>query len=263
MYTRSSGWGLRRSTGHAYNACMRPFSVLAPLYDRLMYEVPYEDWASFVLAVLAGKGAHPETVLDLGCGTGLSAKPYLRRGLRVTGLDASPEMLDIAAHESGGLELVEGDFRDFDLGRRFDLVISAFDSLNNLTTLADLRAAFLRVRAHLEPGGWLVADLNTPAGLLEIAQDGDISEAEVHLRHSYDPQEQIGTLVVTIGQGTGNKVEIHKERGYLPQQVITLAEQTGFAEAQALQFPSGIPADQESPRFWIFAAASANSVGHS
>ena len=36
-----------------------------------------------------------ESVLDIGCGAGFSAKPLLEMGLNVTGLDPSPYMLDL------------------------------------------------------------------------------------------------------------------------------------------------------------------------
>ena len=42
-----------------------------------------------------------ESVLDIGCGTGLGLKALLDAGLRVTGLDPSPDMLDIAARNLG------------------------------------------------------------------------------------------------------------------------------------------------------------------
>lgn len=50
-----------------------------------------------------------ETVLDIGCGTGASVRPLLDMGLQVTGLDASPYMLDIASKNLGDqIELYRG-----------------------------------------------------------------------------------------------------------------------------------------------------------
>lgn len=37
-----------------------------------------------------------ESLLDIGCGTGVSLKPYLGKGIQLTGIDPSPHMLDIA-----------------------------------------------------------------------------------------------------------------------------------------------------------------------
>ncbi|WP_373498782.1 class I SAM-dependent methyltransferase [Desulfococcus sp.] len=42
-----------------------------------------------------------ESVLDIGCGTGLGAAAFLEMGLHVSGLDPSADMLDIAAKNVG------------------------------------------------------------------------------------------------------------------------------------------------------------------
>lgn len=42
-----------------------------------------------------------KTVLDIGCGTGVSAEPFIDAGLQTTGIDPSPYMLDIAAENLG------------------------------------------------------------------------------------------------------------------------------------------------------------------
>ena len=44
---------------------------------------------------------HGETVLDIGCGTGACLKAFLEMGLRVTGLDPSTYMLDLALDKIG------------------------------------------------------------------------------------------------------------------------------------------------------------------
>jgi len=41
-----------------------------------------------------------ETLLDIGCGTGESLLPFMGMGLEVTGLDASPYMIDIAVKKT-------------------------------------------------------------------------------------------------------------------------------------------------------------------
>lgn len=47
------------------------------------------------------KPVRGETVLDIGCGTGVSLQPFLELGLQVTGLDPSPYMLDVASKNLG------------------------------------------------------------------------------------------------------------------------------------------------------------------
>ena len=42
-----------------------------------------------------------ESILDIGCGTGLNLVHFLEKGIQVTGLDPSPYMLDIALQKVG------------------------------------------------------------------------------------------------------------------------------------------------------------------
>lgn len=229
----------------------QPFTVIARVYDRLMEDIPYEGWACFVLAVLGSEGCFPRSVLELGVGTGNALIPFIERGLEVVGLDASLDMLARARAKLPDVPLVHADARSFDLGRRFDLVYSAFDSLNNLTNPADLAAAFARARAHLNPGGWLAADLNTPEGLRELWREEVWEEDGVRLEYGYDPTTRLGRLEARVN----GALEVHVERGYEPDEVLTMLAEQGFGTAFALTFPDGRTPDRFSDRFWIFAQA--------
>lgn len=57
-----------------------------------------------------------------------------------------------AAAAGSSLELVEGDMRDFDLGREFDFIFIARNSLLHVSSAEDLVATFAAVRRHLAPG---------------------------------------------------------------------------------------------------------------
>jgi len=95
------------------------------------------------------------TLLDVGCGAGKNLA-YFAKELEVTGLDLSEDMLDLARRAVPGAELVRGDMRDFDLGRRFD-VVHLNDALPHLTRREELHQAFECAARHLEPGGVLLA----------------------------------------------------------------------------------------------------------
>jgi SAM-dependent methyltransferase len=107
-------------------------------------------------------------ILELGCGTGRALLPLARQGYRVTGVDISPQMLEIARRkiEAEGLAdrvtLVEQDMRQLALDGRFNLAFVAVNSFMHLLTVDDQMAALSRIREHLEPGGRLVLDLFNP-----------------------------------------------------------------------------------------------------
>src|SRR6266542_3005848 len=71
-------------------------------------------------------------LLDLACGHGRIANPLAERGVRVTGLDATPFFLELAradAAERGvEVEYVEGDMRSIPWSGRFDRVLNWFTS---------------------------------------------------------------------------------------------------------------------------------------
>jgi SAM-dependent methyltransferase len=108
-------------------------------------------------------------VLEIGVGTGRVALQLARAGMRVTGLDASPDMLAIATEKvaSAGLAdrllLERADMRAFDLDPRvFGLAIVPFRAFQVLLTPEDQLAALAAVRRHLQQGGILALHLFDP-----------------------------------------------------------------------------------------------------
>jgi 2-polyprenyl-6-hydroxyphenyl methylase / 3-demethylubiquinone-9 3-methyltransferase len=65
-----------------------------------------------------------KTALDVGCGAGLLTEPLARLGAKVTGIDASPEVIAVAREHASAMGL-DIDYRAGDvqqLDRQFDLV---------------------------------------------------------------------------------------------------------------------------------------------
>ena len=76
--------------------------------DAIAYEEWYNNPRNRIIADLECRlmmdmlnPAPGETVLDIGCGTGVSLRPFIDMGLQVTGIDPSPYMLDIALKNLG------------------------------------------------------------------------------------------------------------------------------------------------------------------
>jgi SAM-dependent methyltransferase len=118
------------------------------------------------------------SVLELGCGTGRVSLPLARAGVRLTGVDRSAAMLDLARRRvvRGGLrpqlQLVQADIRHLPFaaarssGRsqeRFALVMAPYGILQSLLRERDLADTLAEVHRVLQPNGTfgleLVADL--------------------------------------------------------------------------------------------------------
>jgi len=112
-------------------------------------------------------------VLELCCGTGRVAIPLARRGFSVTGIDISAPMLDRFRENLGREEpavaerisLARGNVANFDLGKKFALIIAAFNSLLCLTRFEDQCAALAAAARHLDENGRLAIDVMNPLAL--------------------------------------------------------------------------------------------------
>jgi demethylmenaquinone methyltransferase/2-methoxy-6-polyprenyl-1,4-benzoquinol methylase len=140
------------------------FAPLGPSYDRVGAVLSLGQdprWRRFLVSRLPADGGH---VLDVATGTGLVAAELRRRGFRVTGLDQSPEMLEIARRRfAGTVELVAGSAEElpFDDG--------SFDHLTftYLLRYVDDPGATLAELARVVKQGGVVASLEfgVPSGL--------------------------------------------------------------------------------------------------
>ncbi|MBQ1261110.1 MAG: class I SAM-dependent methyltransferase [Clostridia bacterium] len=143
------------------------YDMLAPIYDAVNGEIDYSAWADFIEAQIKKHYApRAELVLDLGCGTGRMTLELARRGYDMTGVDYSPEMLDVArdALEKEGLAdktlLLCQDIREFELYGTVDVALCCLDTMNHLTKPKDFRTALSLVHNYLNPDGLFIFDLN-------------------------------------------------------------------------------------------------------
>jgi SAM-dependent methyltransferase len=106
-------------------------------------------------------------VLALACGSGQLIVPVATTGVAATGLDQSSKMLLAASRRAAAsgarVDFVEGDMREFDLGRRFSLIFVARNSLLHLSEQDEFAAFFSSVRRHLKPDGVLAFDIFNPS----------------------------------------------------------------------------------------------------
>jgi SAM-dependent methyltransferase len=104
-------------------------------------------------------------VLDVACGTGNASIPAAKAGARVTGLDLSPELLEIARERSADamveIDFVEGDAQELPFeDASFDRVVSTFGHM----FAPDHRRTAAEMRRVLRPGGAIAVACWTPEG---------------------------------------------------------------------------------------------------
>jgi SAM-dependent methyltransferase len=125
--------------------------------------------ATDMLAELAAGGP----ALELGIGTGRLALPLARRGIPVTGLDASPQML-ARLHEGRETLPVDvhlADMADFRLPDTFPLAYIAASTIFLLGSGERQASCFRSVAAALSVGGRFVVEAALPSTLATAAAD--------------------------------------------------------------------------------------------
>lgn len=96
-------------------------------------------------------------LLDIGCGTGVHAG-LLSKYYRVEGLDLDSKMLAMARKTHPGIRFHQADMVDFQLPRKFDVILCLFSAIGYVRTKTRLRKAVRSMAAHMLPGGILLVE---------------------------------------------------------------------------------------------------------
>lgn len=103
-------------------------------------------------------------VLELAIGTGRVALPLAERGLAVSGIDISPEMVGVLREKPGSekIPVVMGDFADVGVEGKFRLVYLVANTLFVLLDQKDQVRCFRNVAQRLESAGRFVIEAFVP-----------------------------------------------------------------------------------------------------
>ena len=134
---------------------MKPLA--AAYYDNIYSRKLYDYEARCIENLAYEFGASGTRLLDVACGTGRHIE-YLKRSFQTEGIDASPDMLELARRRNPEVSFQRQDMKEFHLGREFDVVTCLFCSIGYLQTLYNLTRAVHSMAAHLAPGGLLVLE---------------------------------------------------------------------------------------------------------
>ncbi len=212
-----------------------PETGVASAYDAISRL--YDPWSRSVTEDIAfyleeAAQAAPGPIVELGIGTGRIAVPIAADGIRVIGVDSSPEMLAVCREQAdlagvaGLVDLRLGDYRHPPIPERVELVLCPFRAYLHLHTDDDRLQALGAAYELLVPGGRLVFDVFTP-GPEDIAEThGRWLEREPGIleRADWDLDRRVLTLSLR-----GPEDETTMELAWLSQyEWRVLLERAGF-----------------------------------
>lgn len=246
---------------------MDAYTSFASVYDTFMDNIPYEEWAEYLIRLLKEYGIQDGLVLDLGCGTGNMTELLAAAGYDMIGIDNAEEMLDIAMEkraESGHdiLYLLQ-DMREFELYGTVKAIVSICDSINYITEEEDLLEVFRLVNNYLDPKGIFVFDFNTVYKYSEVLGNQTIAEDRDECSFIWDnyyyEDEQINEYELSLFiKETDSDLyrkyqETHFQKAYELETIRGLIEQSGLEYITAYDaFTKNAPTG-ESERVYVIA----------
>ena len=242
---------------------MGSYENFARVYDELMDNVPYEEWAQFILNLLQDRKITEGLVLELGCGTGKMMTLLGKAGFDMIGVDNSVEMLQIAREKTSQdfLYLLQ-DMQEFELYGTVRAVVSVCDSLNYITDRDELRHVFELVNNYLDPEGIFLFDMNTVHKYRDLLGDTTIAEnrdeGSFIWDNSYDEEEGLNyyELAVFLPREDGlyeKSEEVHCQKAYPQEEIETLIKEAGMELLAVYDAYTLNPATEDSERLFFVA----------
>jgi len=233
------------------------YALLADHYDDLMSDFDYASWAGFFTRLTAGRDIN--TVVDLGCGTGVLTALLAGRGYDLIGVDACEAMLSAACDRP----LADGAvpplwlaqrMEELDLYGTADACVCCLDGFNHLQDADALRQTLERVKLFLNPGGVLLFDILTPAHFAAIDGRSYVLQADgCHVSWTCDcgDADCVYDFTVFTRQGNGwRRGDCHQRVLILqPEAVKRLLESLGFTVTLYADRSESPPAPDEARIF--------------
>jgi SAM-dependent methyltransferase len=199
---------MKKHKWRAYNELAWTDPIIAPPEEYV------EETEIFSRVIKDHSKIKSKTLLHLGCGAGGNDYTF-KKHFKVTGVDLSPGMLEIARNCNLEVTYVHGDMRTVKLGECFDAVAIP-DSIGYMTTVEDLKSTIINAYKHLKPGGVLLIVANikeefTENNFVYTGFKGDIEITIFENNYIPDPAGTIyeAALIYLIRQKS--KLRIHTE----------------------------------------------------
>ena len=186
---------------------------------------------------------YPGPVLELACGTGRIAI-QLAQEVSITGLDLSEAMLDSARLKAKDKELdiefIQGDMTNFELNRKFNLILMTGIAFAHLETREMLEGCLSCVRHHLTDDGRFIFDTHNPSlAILTRDPSKQFPHAEypdpdgngtvtITESNKYDSATQINRLQLYFKLGEREETHHVNMRMLFPQELDALLHYNGF-----------------------------------
>jgi SAM-dependent methyltransferase len=184
------------------------YAALAPLYDRIMAHVEYDEWVSYINKIIALYcDASRPALLEIGGGTGFLGRKLIDHGMNYRGSDFSYSMCLQA--RGRGVPFFTADARFLPCKpNSFDMAFFLYDGINYLQSMDEYHMTSTQAHAYLRPGGLFLFDITTQTNSLnnfnEFYDTGDYDDHFFFRRSYYHADSTTQYNDFTIFSKTGD-----------------------------------------------------------
>lgn len=252
-------------------------SIYANLYDLFHSNKDYKKESQDILNLV--RTLEPmqniETILDMGCGTGMHLEALSKLELECFGYDLSVGMLEIAKKRCPEVKFYS---RIDELSLNVDLAVAMFDVISYILDQEELEGFFRRAFQQVRLGGHFYADSWNFEGVLndpphDVDRQVYFNNERIVRRVRPQTSEQsraefmsdgVSTLdiqLVNLETNIELTHEIHKIKAWSPEIVRKSLENVGFEEIDLFSLKSkGHPPTREDFRFGVIAKRPSNNA---
>lgn len=222
---------------------MESYGEFAEVYDRLMDDFDYTEWAEYYLELISRAGVKVRRMCDCACGTGSMTIQFAKKGINVTGMDLSREMLEVAAvkarRAAQKIIFTAQDMTKLELPRPVDAIVCACDGVNYLTEQGATAEFFSAAHAAIKSGGCLAFDISSRYKLENVVGNGFFGEERDDVAYIWsnrlNPETHIVEMDLTFFVEQENGLyrrfeEKHCQRAHSAEEIVKALEESGFTD---------------------------------
>ena len=177
------------------NKMTKLYSTLASIYHEMYQHVfDYDKEYSFYDKILKRNNCH--SILEVGCGSGMLARRFLKNGYKYLGVDLFNEMLNIARNEINVDAFIQSDMRNLSFDQKFDSILITGRSLAYVTENKGIIDTFRGIRSLLEDKGVFVFGVFEANGIFD-----NFGNFEQDIQHNNKRIRRISTLKKNLDTG--------------------------------------------------------------
>jgi ubiquinone/menaquinone biosynthesis C-methylase UbiE len=210
------------------------YDKVADIYPYLMRTIRYDKWAKYIFEIVNSSVKKTDTILELGAGNGKLANYFKNYYPHIIITDLSLKMLKQDGI-SRGLKIC-CDMTRTPFNTNFNLIYSAFDSINYLTSRKKLLAFFKEIKRILNKGGIFTFDIslerNSLKHIKEPLRKGKYKGISYVQKSKYSPKSRIHMNIFNIETANEKFCENHKQKIYPFEEYFRVIDKAGLYVAE-------------------------------